>query len=116
MTELKFSQVGSARHFRWLRWIIAAVLVLNVLDAILTLLWVESGRAREANLLLAPLIDQDPLLFVAVKFALVLLGALLLWRLRTHRLAVVSIFVAFLAYYWLLLYHLRLFISPWRVL
>ena len=115
MTDLKFSQVGSAQHFRWLRWIIAAVLVLNMLDAILTLLWVESGRAREANLLLAPLIDQDPLLFVAVKFALVLLGALLLWRLRTHPLAVVSIFVAFLAYYWLLLYHLRLF-SPWRIL
>lgn len=115
MVDLRFSQVGSARHFRWLQWIIAAVLALNVLDVALTLLWVSSGRAREANLLLAPLIDRDPLLFVAVTFALVLLGVLLLWRLRTHPLAVVSIFLAFLAYYWLLLYHLRLF-SPWRPL
>ncbi len=115
MADQESSRVGSAQHFRWLRWIIVALLVLNVLDAALTLLWIDSGRAREANLLLAPLIDQDPLLFVAVKFALVLLGVLLLWRLRTHPLAVVSIFVAFLAYYWLLLYHLRLF-SLWRVL
>ncbi len=107
---MKSSRMGSAEHFRWLRWIIAAVLVLNALDAALTLQWVNSGRAQEANLLLAPLLNHDPLLFVAVKFALVVLGVWLLWRLRTHPLAIVSLFVAFLAYYYLLLYHLRVFL------
>ena len=63
--------------------------------------------ATEANPLMAPLVHDHPLLFVLAKSAIVLLGSALLWRLRTRRLAVIAIFVAFLAYYWLILYHLH---------
>jgi len=34
------------------------------------------------------------------------LGSVLLWRLRTRRLAVIAIFIGFLAYYWVIVYHL----------
>jgi hypothetical protein len=35
--------------FRWLHGIVKTVLVLNLLDAIFTLVWVRFGYAREAN-------------------------------------------------------------------
>ncbi len=33
--------VGTPEHFRWLHGIVKAVLVLNLLDALFTLLWVR---------------------------------------------------------------------------
>ena len=47
------------------------------------------------------------MVFVGVKTLLVSLGTYLLWRFRKRAMAVVAIFVCFLAYYFLLLYHLR---------
>ena len=76
------------------------------LDAAFTLVWVRAGRAEEANVLLRELVIDHPVWFVAVKLALVCLGSFLLWRLRNHTAAVIGIFVAFLAYYLVLLYHL----------
>lgn len=81
-------------------------LVLNVLDAIFTLWWVQTAQATEANPLMAAAIDAHPVVFVIVKCALVGLGSWLLWRYRRRPLAVVSIFLAFMAYYALLLLHL----------
>jgi len=100
-------RIGNEQHFRSLRIIVAGVLILNVADAVLTLRWIDTGRAREGNVLLAGLAHHHPLVFVAVKLTLIGLGALLLWRLRRHRLAVLPLFVAFMAYYWLLIYHLQ---------
>ncbi|MCB9739628.1 MAG: hypothetical protein H6747_10195 [Deltaproteobacteria bacterium] len=99
--------VGSAQHFVWLEWVVRATLVLNVLDAILTIFWISSHQAIEANPLLAELAHQHPFGFVIVKMSLVSLGTLLLWRLRKRPLAVIAIFAAFLAYYFLLIYHLE---------
>ena len=42
-----------------------------------------------------------------VSLGLVSLGTVLLWRNRTRPLAVIGIFLAFLAYYFVLLYHLQ---------
>jgi hypothetical protein len=92
---------------RWLHTILASVLVMNGIDAVLTLWWVRSGFAVEANPLLREIVSEHALLFVAGKLALVSLGTLLLWRKREHALAVVGIFAAFLAYYFILLFHLR---------
>lgn len=97
--------IGSRQHFRWLEGIVKATLVLNLLDALFTLTWVMSGLASEANPFLHELVHRHPVSFVAAKLALVGLGSLLLWRLRSRPLAVVGIFVAFLAYYALLLVH-----------
>ena len=53
------------------------------------------------------LAENDPGLFLTVKFLLVGLGTLLLWRFRKERSAVIGIFGGFLAYYMVLLYHLQ---------
>ena len=98
--------VGTPRHFRWLAWLIGAVLVLNLLDAGFTLLWVRADLADESNPLIQQLVEQHPVLFVAAKMALVGLGSTLLWLSRHRPAAVVGIFAVFLVYYALLLYHL----------
>jgi len=101
------SLVGTPQHFEWLRGIIKAVLVLNLLDAVFTLIWVRAGLATEANALLRTLVEDHAVLFVVTKLGLVSLGSWALWNRRDHPFAVVAIFVAFLAYYLILLYHLQ---------
>jgi len=100
-------QIGTPKQFVWLRRIVLTVIILNAIDAMLTLIWVWRGRAIEANPMMANLVHNNPLLFVIVKMALVALGTVFLWRLRRRKFAVISIFGVFLVYYWLLLYHLR---------
>lgn len=73
----------------------------------------QAGLAREANVVLADLVVHHPVAFVSVKLALVSLGSLLLWWRRKRPLAVVAIFAAFLAYYAVLLYHLRFAAALW---
>jgi hypothetical protein len=99
------NRIGTREHYRWLEGIVKVTLVLNLLDALFTLVWVFSGLATEANPFLHHLVHRHPVAFVAAKLALVGLGSLLLWRYRGRPLAVVAIFVAFLVYYALLLIH-----------
>ncbi len=99
--------VGTKEQFGWLEFFIKAILVMNVLDAILTIYWISDHKAVEANPLLAELAHQYPLSFVLVKLSLVSLGSALLWRLRRRPLAVIAIFAGFLGYYFLLIYHLK---------
>ena len=101
------SRIGTPEHFRWLHGIVQVVLVLNLIDAVLTVLWVGAGLAREANPLLGDLVAERPAVFTAAKLGLVGFGSLLLWRLRRRPLAVVGIFAAFIAYYAVLLHHVR---------
>lgn len=103
---LETRKIGTIEHFRWLRGIVKALLVLNVLDAILTIAVISSGQADEANPLMAGLVHREPVFFAFVKILLVSLGSYLLWQLRQRAFAVCAIFVAFLAYYFVLLYHL----------
>jgi len=100
-------RIGTPQQVRWLDGIVKTVLVLNLLDAVFTLVWVRAGLAREANALMRDLVNEHAVLFVVVKLGLVSLGSLVLWRRRTHAAAVVAIFVAFLAYYFILLHHLQ---------
>lgn len=99
--------IGTPEHFRWLHGIVKAVLVLNLLDAVFTLLWVRAGLAREANPMIDRLVEQHALGFIGVKLALVGLGSWLLWSRRDRPAAVIAIFIAFLTYYLVLLYHLQ---------
>lgn len=82
------------------------MLVLNLLDAIFTTLWVSAGLATEANPMMAELLRNRPLLFMLGKLVLVGGGSYLLWMRRRRPLAVVAIVVAFLCYYVVLLRHL----------
>jgi uncharacterized protein DUF5658 len=99
--------VGTPEHFRWLQGIVKTVLVLNLLDAIFTLVWVRWGFAREANLMIDRLVERHALTFVAVKLSLVAMGSWLLWQRRHHATAVIAIFIAFMTYYLVLLYHVQ---------
>jgi hypothetical protein len=101
------STIGTSQHFRWLHGIVQWLVVLNLLDGVFTLVWVQYFYADEYNVMLRDLARGDMVLFMAVKLTLVSLGALFLWRNRSHPLAVVAIFLAFLAYYLVLLYHLQ---------
>ena len=99
--------VGTTEHFGWLQGIVKAVLVLNLLDALFTLVWVRSGLAREANPLIEELVNDQAVGFVLVKLGLVGLGSWLLWHRRERPAAVIAIVAAFLAYYLVLLYHIQ---------
>ena len=112
MTEIEPSalrgfRVGTPEHFRWLHGIVKTVLVLNLVDAIFTLVWVRYGFAREANLMIDRLVDHNAVGFFAVKLGLVGMGSWLLWQRRNHATAVIAIFIAFLTYYVVLLYHVQ---------
>ena len=85
--------------------------MLNAIDGVLTVFWVFSGHAHEANPIMDHLIEVDPVVFMAVKLALVALGSFLLWRLRYKRAAVVAIFVLFMVYYGILVVHAYAFSS-----
>ena len=100
-------KVGNETQYRWLRSIIGVVFILNVIDGVLTLFWIFTERAEEANPLMAELINLHPVLFITGKMLLVLLGSLLLWKLRERPVAVIAIFGVFLVYYFVLLYHLK---------
>ena len=99
--------VGTERQIGWLTGIVKAVLVLNLLDALFTLLWVRAGLATEANAMMRNLVNDHAVLFVVTKLVLVSLGSLLLFRYRRHPGAVTSIFIVFLIYYFVLLVHLN---------
>lgn len=93
-------------HRAWLAPVAAAVVVLNLLDAVFTLVYTGVGLAQEANPLLEQVLAESPLHFVLVKLGLVSMGVGLLWRLRHRRTAAVGLVATGAAYSWLLLYHL----------
>ena len=103
-------KIGLSRRFlNELELVIFSILTLNCLDGILTIILVSTGKAVEANPLMAYLIGYHPILFMLCKQLLVSLGAVILWRLRENLLAVVSMFAIFLIYYVNLLHQLRFF-------
>ena len=109
--------IGTPQHLRWLRGLAAVTLVLNGLDAILTMIWVYLGLAKEGNPLMEILVTDAPVAFVLAKVTLVSLGLLLLWRYRNRPLAVLGLFVAFGAYYGIALIHaggIGKLIERWR--
>ena len=97
--------IGTREHYRWLRGIVISLVLLNAVDGVLTIMWIETGRFTEANPLMDMLLSTHPVLFISVKMLLVCLGILLLWRRRDNVLAVISIFVCFSAYCYVLTFH-----------
>jgi hypothetical protein len=92
-------KIGGDNQYRWLEYIAAAAFILCVLDGIMTVIWVLTEHAEEANPMMDHLLNMHPLLFMVVKMTLTALGIVLLWRYRHNRLAVVGIFAAFIIYY-----------------
>jgi hypothetical protein len=82
------------------------VIVLNLLDAMFTIVYLQTGLATEANPLMDGVMSASPVLFMAAKLALVSLGVHLLWRFRNHRSARFGLFATSAAYTMLIGYHL----------
>ncbi len=82
------------------------VVVLNLLDAMFTLVYTRSGVATESNPLMDQVLAASPVLFMMAKLSLVSLGVLVLWRLRERRAARFGLLATSVAYTTLLAYHL----------
>ena len=71
---------------------------LNLLDAILTIVWVRNGVAPEGNHLMAHLLDSGDFTFLAAKIAIGTLTALVLLRWGNRSLARYGLTVALAVY------------------
>ena len=79
---------------------------LNLLDAILTIVWVRNGVATEGNHLMARLLDSGDLTFLTAKIAIGAITALVLLRWGNRTLARFGIAVALAVYIGLMGVHL----------
>lgn len=80
--------------------------ILNVLDAVLTILWVETGCAVEANPIMDYFLSIHPVLFLLVKMFLVYGGIGILLHYRQKPIATFSLWIFCLVYGLLLCYHI----------
>jgi hypothetical protein len=92
-----------------IKFVLALIVIFNLLDAIFTLLAVASGWATEENPLMDLLLAYSPVQFMVIKLTLVSLGIMLLWRLRDRRVALVSGLGALGVYGLIVSYHLQFF-------
>ena len=70
---------------------LGALLIMNLMDAVMTALWVSEGIVSEGNPVMAAAISQGYFTFVLGKVVLVGSGAALLYRLRSHHMARLSL-------------------------
>lgn len=96
----------SSRSSRFATQAAGLVIVLNLLDALWTLCFVEAGVAAEGNPLMASALTQGPIGFMIAKIGLVSLSVLLLWRLRHRRSATLALATGATAYGLVVAYHL----------
>jgi len=91
----------------WLRRILSATLVFNLVDAVLTLWLVTVGAAEEANPLMAAALQTSPLLFMVLKMGIVSGGVLYLWSHRGRRLAHMGGLAVFFVYMAVMAWHVQ---------
>jgi len=107
------THVSATRRGPRLFFLVVAILLLSALDAIFTLILIDTGHVREWNPFLAVLLEQDVQLFANVKTALTSAGVFVLAafvdRSLFHRIRVRRILEFILVGYCLLVvYHLSL--------
>jgi hypothetical protein len=85
--------------------------LLNILDAILTIVWVRSGVATEGNHLMAKLLDMGDFTFLGAKIAIGTFAALVLLRWGNHKVAKYGVAVALVVYVSVMGIHLLTYLS-----
>ena len=106
------------KYLDWIENAIYALVIMNGVDAILTITWVTFDMATEANPLMDGLLQTHPVLFMTTKLALVFLGLKLLWNHRKKRMVTIGIIILCLVYYGLMLVHalgVGIVISYWAL-
>jgi hypothetical protein len=78
---------------------------LNLIDAIVTIIWVRSGVAPEANQLMASLLDGGVILFLGVKLGMGVITCVTLLYGSGFRLARIGVAVALVVYAGVMLSH-----------
>ena len=71
---------------------------LNFVDAVITIVWIRNGWATEGNLLMASLLDQGDMPFLAVKLGMGLFTAAVLLYGSQYRLAQIGTRIGLVAY------------------
>lgn len=79
---------------------------LNLLDALLTLIWVRNGVAEEGNRLMAELLNVNDIAFLSAKLAMGLFTAIVLLKWGYYRIARVGVTIALVLYVGLMGIHL----------
>lgn len=89
---------------------------LNLLDALLTIVWVRSGVATEGNQLMARLLEVGDFTFLAVKIAIGTIAAVVLLRWGNLKLAQYGLAVALAVYICLMGVHIFTGLSAFGLL
>ena len=84
---------------------------LNLLDAILTLIWVRTGVAPEGNQLMASLMEHSDFAFVGVKILMGTVVAVVILRWGNRKLARYGVAVALAVYISVMGIHLLTFLT-----
>lgn len=84
---------------------------LNLLDAVLTIVWVRSGVAPEGNQLMAGLMEESDLAFLGVKILMGTIAAVVLLRWGNRKLARYGVAVALAVYVCVMGIHLLTFLT-----
>ena len=71
---------------------------LNLLDALLTLIWVRNGVAEEGNRLMAELLNISDVAFLSDKLAMGLFTAIVLLKWGYYRIAKIGVAIALVLY------------------
>lgn len=79
---------------------------LNLLDALLTLIWVRNGVAEEGNRLMAELLNISDIAFLSGKLAVGLLAAVVLLKWGYFRIAKIGVSIALVLYVGLMGIHI----------
>lgn len=87
------------------RLILSALVIFTLLDLVLTLLWVSSGLASEANPILSAAMDISYILFAILKISLAYFGILILKKYEHVRLTFKAALFAIIIYTILMLWH-----------
>ena len=86
-----------------------AIICLNLLDAVFTMIWVMGGIAEEANPLMEYLLSESPAAFMCYKVLLVNMCVGLLWRLRSRKFARIAIIPVLITYISVVTFHIYSF-------
>jgi hypothetical protein len=91
---------------RQLMWFASAVVILNLLDAIFTVVYTSTGAATESNPMMRGVLASSPVVFMIAKLTLVSLCVFLLWRLGSRLAAGVALLGATAMYAIIIGYHI----------
>lgn len=84
---------------------------LNLIDAVLTIIWVRQGAATEGNYLMAALLERGDFLFLGVKVLVGVFAAAVLLRWGNRRIAQYGVAVALALYIGVMGVHLLTYLA-----